>query len=155
ITAVGLLSEQLLKTASPAHMPAAIVTVAGLILGLVVLLMFSVWLMRRRPSYTWLYAYLEGLAIPAGRGGPPDLIRWERIESLYNVWQNVFNAASEDSEPRFVAYRLRLIDGHDVVFPLSYRNMLDPYAEIGPLLTSILPGPVAETLPSHPTLGQI
>ena len=73
----------------------------------------------------------------------------------HNVWKNVFNPVSEDSEPRFVAYRLRLRDGRDLTLPLSYRNMLDPYAAIGPLLTAILPSPVAQTLPAHLDLGQL
>ncbi len=155
ITGVGLSSEQLLKTTSPAQKPAAIMTVVGLVLGLLLLLVFSMWLMRRRPSYTWLYAYAEGLAMPARRGGPPDVIRWDNVESLYNVWKNVFNPVSEDSEPRFVAHRLQLRDGRDLTLPLSYRNMLDPYAAIGPLLTAILPSPVAQTLPAHLDLSQL
>lgn len=155
ITSVVLSSEQLLKTTSPAQKPTAIMIVVGLVLGLALLLVFSVWLMRRRPSYNWLYAYAEGLAMPARRGGTLDVIRWNGVESLYNVWKNVFNPVSEDSEPRFVAYRLGLRSGRDLTLPLSYRNMLDPYAEIGPLLTAIMPAPVAQTLPAHLDLGQL
>jgi hypothetical protein len=127
----------------------------GLIATLVALLLLSLRLMRRQPTYAWYYAYTGGLAAARRSGGPPDLFRWDAVESLYNVWQDVFNPVSEDSEPRFVGYRLRLADGREQTFPLSYRNMLDPYAEIGPILTTILPAPVARTLPSHPTLGQL
>jgi hypothetical protein len=127
----------------------------GLIATLVALLLLSLRLMRRQPTYVWHYAYTGGLAAARRSGRPPDVIPWDAVESLYNVWQDVFNPVSEDSEPRFVGYRLRLADGREQTFPLSYRNMLDPYAEIGPILTTILPAPVARTLPSHPTLGQV
>jgi len=127
----------------------------GFIATLVALLLLSLWLKRQQPSYAWLYAYTDGLVGARRGGGPPDLIRWDAVESLYNVWQDVFNPVSEAFEPRFVGYRLRLVDGREQTFPLSYRNMLDPYAEIGPILATILPAPVAQTLPSHPTLGQV
>jgi len=155
IGGVGQVSTQLLKQAPLAHKSTAIAIIVSLVAGLVVLLVFSVWLLRRRPTYTWLYAYTDGLAMPVRRGGPPDVIRWDNVESLYNVWKNNFNPVSEDSEPRFVAYRVRLNDGREPTFPLSYRNMLDPYADVGPLLTAILPGPVAATLPAQPNLSQL
>jgi hypothetical protein len=155
IGGVGQVSIQLLQALPLAQLPMGVAIIIGLIAALVALLLFSWWLMRRQPTYAWLYAYAEGLAVPGRRGGPPDLIRWEAAESLYNLWQNIFNPASEESEPRFVGYRLRLANGREQTFPLSYRNMLDPYASVVPLLTSVLPAPVAETLLSYPTIGQV
>jgi hypothetical protein len=155
IGGVGQVSIQLLRALPPAQLPIRVAIIIGLIAALVALLLFSWWLMRRRPTYAWLYAYAEGLAVPRRRGGLPELIRWEAVESLYNLWQNIFNPVSEESEPRFVGFRVRLTDGRELTFPLSYRNMLDPYASVGPLLTSVLPAPVAETLPSYLTIGQV
>jgi hypothetical protein len=50
---------------------------------------------------------------------------------------------------------VRLTDGRDLPKPVSDRNMLDPYAPLSLLFASMLPSPVAETLPSHPSIGQV
>jgi hypothetical protein len=155
ISVVGLASSQLIETSPPDRLGQNVTIAAGLILGLIALLIFSVWLMRRQPTYGWLYAYSDGVALRQRRSGPPDLVRWDEVESLYSAWRSVFNPVAEDSEPRFAGYRARLTDSRDLTIPVSYRNMLDPYAPLGPLLASILPAPVAETLPAHPTIGQL
>ncbi|HEV8190833.1 MAG TPA: DUF6585 family protein [Ktedonobacterales bacterium] len=151
----GQVSVRLLRALPPAQLPMSVAIIAGLIAALVALLVFSWWLMRRQPTYAWIYAYAEGLAVPGRRGGSPDLVSRDAIESLYNVWQNICNPVSEESEPRFVGYRVRLTDGRELTFPLSYRNMLDLHAAIRPVLSGLLPSPVVETMLTYPTLGEV
>jgi hypothetical protein len=155
VSVVGLASSQLIETSPPDRLGQNVTIAAGLILGLIALLIFSIWLMRRQPTYGWLYAFTDGIALLQRRSGPPDLVRWDEVVGLYTTWRNVFNPVSEDSEPRFAGYRARLTESRDLTIPVSYRNMLDPYAPLSPLFASILPSPVAETLPSHPTIGQV
>jgi hypothetical protein len=155
ISVVGMASSRLIGASSPDQLGQNVTIAAGLVLGLIALLIFSIWLMRRQPTYDWLYAYSDGLAIAQQRVNLPDLVRWDDVESLYNIWQNIFNPLSEDAEPRFAGYRLRLTGGRELTISLSYRNMLDPYAPLGPLFARILPSPVAETIPSYPTIGKV
>jgi hypothetical protein len=155
ISVVVLTSTRLIEASSPDQLGQNVMITAGLILGLIALLIFSIWLMRRQPTYDWLYAYSEGFAIPQRRAGESDVVRWGDVESLYNIWRRVFNPLSEESEPRFAGYRVRLTDGRELTISLNHRNMLDPYAPLGPLFARILPLPVAGTLPLYPTIGEV
>jgi hypothetical protein len=154
ISGVGMLGQQLLKSLPPAEHDLGVAINVGLFLGLAALLIFAVWLARRPPRYGWLYVYTEGFFVAQQKANLPDTVRWEDVDSLYTVWKNNFDPASEDSTPRFIAYRVLLTDQRELTIPFSYRSMLDPYAPLGPLFASILPTPVAETLPQYPSIDQ-
>jgi hypothetical protein len=64
-----------------------------------------------------------------------------------------FNA--EESRPALTAYRLRCADGQVLEVPRSFKNVRDPYSEVGPLLRSLMPAAVGKTMPTFRTIDEI
>jgi hypothetical protein len=53
------------------------------------------------------------------------------------------------------AYRLRTADGQTHVISRSFKNVQDPYLEMGQLFRRLAPATIGTTMPTFPTVDQI
>jgi hypothetical protein len=108
--------------------------------------------MRRR---VWFYAFTGGFLLlgdPPGGAGP---VRWGQVTEVGPVWTEVYNPASEQYRPVLGAYRLRTADGLTHEIPRSFKNVEDPYHEMGQLFRRLAPVTIGTTMPTFPTIDQI
>jgi hypothetical protein len=134
------------------------VIVAQSVLALVILLgglVLSGWLWLRPPPYLWLYAFAEGVASGTPQSIEQNVIRWADMTDLIPIWDNRFDLVSEESKLQLVAYQLRVYDGRSETIPRALRNMLDPYASVGRMISSIGPSSVTQTIPRFPVIDEI
>jgi hypothetical protein len=115
----------------------------------------TLWRWREPKRRVWFYAFTEGCALLDGPRADPVYLRWSEVTDVVEVWTNVYDVSAEESRPRLTAYQLRCPDGRSCEISRSLRNVRDPYAGIGPLLTGLLPAAAAATLPQFPTIDQI
>ena len=114
----------------------------------------TIWGWREPKRRVWFYAFTEGCALLDGPQADPVCLLWSEVTEVAEVWTSVYDVSAEESRPRLTAYQLRCADGEPARSP-SLRNVRDPYAEVGPLLTGLMPAAVGATLPKFPTIDQI
>jgi hypothetical protein len=115
----------------------------------------TLWRWREPRRRVWFYAFTEGCALLDGPRAGPVYLRWSEVTDVVEVWTNVYDVSAEESRPRLTAYQLRCADGRSCEISRSLRNVRDPYAGVGPLLTGLMPAAAAATLPKFPTIDQI
>lgn len=113
------------------------------------------WLGRTPKRQVWLYAFTEGFLLldgPAADAGP---VLWSQVTGVSPVWTNKYSPGDEDSRRALTAYRLRLADGRVQEISRDFKNVEDPYREMGQLFRSLSPGIIGKTMPKVPTIDEI
>ena len=89
---------------------------------------------------------LPGAAVP---------VRWDQVIEVTPVWTEVYRPAAEESRPALAAYRLRTADGQAHEISRSFKDVQDPYLEMGQLFRHLAPNTIGTTRPAFPTIDQI
>jgi hypothetical protein len=90
--------------------------------------------------------------------GPADArpVLWRQVTGVSPVWTNTYRPGDEDNpRPVVSAYRLRLADGRVQDIVRDFKNVQDPYREMGQLFRGLAPGTVGKTMPKLPTVDEI
>jgi hypothetical protein len=103
----------------------------------------------------WLYAFAEGFMLLDDPPADAAPVRWSQVTEVGEVWTEVYRPGEEDGRPTLAAYRLRSADGRVHEISRSFRNVRDPYGEVGQLLRGLAPGSVGKTMPRFPTIDEI
>ncbi|MGH3201519.1 MAG: hypothetical protein ACRDOA_10990 [Streptosporangiaceae bacterium] len=82
-------------------------------------------------------------------------MRWGQVTEVGPVWTEVYSPASEESKPAVTAYRLRTADGQTREISRSFKNVEDPYLEMGQLFRQLAPATIGTTMPTFPTIDQV
>jgi hypothetical protein len=113
----------------------------------------SLWRgLRRR---VWCYVFTGAfmlLADPFGDGVP---VRWDQVTQVGPVWTQVHDPVAEEPKTVLGGYRLRTADGRTHEISRSFKNVEDPYREMGQLFRTLAPDTIGTTMPTFPTVGQI
>jgi hypothetical protein len=115
----------------------------------------SFWRGREPRRRVWCYAFAEGFMLldhPRADAAP---VRWSQVTEVGEVWTEVYRPGQEDSRPALAAYRLRSADGQVHEISRSFRNVRDPYGEVGQLLRGLAPASVGKTMPMFLTIDEI
>jgi hypothetical protein len=124
--------------------------VAGAWIGL------SFWLGRTPKRQVWLYAFTEGFLLLDDAQPAAMPVRWSEVTEIGQVWTNTYRPGDEDNPtPVVSAYHLRLADGRAVEISRDFKNVQDPYREMGQLFRTLSPGTIGKTMPRFPTVDEI
>ncbi len=116
----------------------------------------SFWLGREPTRRIWFYAFVHGFMLLDNPPADPVPVRWSEVIDVGPVWTEVFDQPGEDeSRPVLAAYRLRLADGRTLDITRSFKDVRDPYREMGQLFRMLSPGVVGKTMPKFPTIDEI
>jgi hypothetical protein len=115
----------------------------------------SMWRGREPKRRVWFYAFAEGFMLLDGPRPDAVPVRWNQVTEVGEVWTKVYDASAEESRPTLMAYRLRSADGQTHEISRSFRNVQDPYREVGQLLRSLAPASLGKTMPTFPTIDEI
>jgi hypothetical protein len=117
----------------------------------------SLWRGRDPKKQAWLYVFTEGFLLLTGDWGaeaPP--VRWNRVIEVTPVWTEVIQVGTEgETRPTLTAYRLRSADGELHEISRSFKNVRDPYREMGHLFRGLAPNTVGKAMPKFPTIDEI
>ena len=80
---------------------------------------------------------------------------WSQVTEVREVWTDIYRPGDEDPGPALTAYRLQSADGRAYEISRSFRNMQDPYGEMGHLFRGLAPGTVGKTMPGFPAIDEI
>jgi len=112
------------------------------------------WRGREPKRQVWLYAFTGGfMLLDSQRAGAPP-VRWSQVTEVTPVWRDMYGPG-EDETPIVQAYRLRTADNRLHEISRDFRNVQDPYREVGKLLRGLAPGTVGKTMPRFPTIDEI
>jgi len=116
----------------------------------------SFWLGREPKRQVLLYAFTEGFMLLDGPPADAMPVPWSQVTGVDPVWTNTYRPGEEDHpRPVLSAYRLRLADGRVQDISRSFKNVQDPYGEMGQLFKGLAPGIVGKTMPQLPTIDEI
>jgi len=115
----------------------------------------SMWRGREPRRRAWCYAFAEGFMLLDDPQADAVAVRWSEVTEVGEVWTDVFDVSAEDSRRALTAYRLRCADGQAHEISRSFRNVRDPYPDVGQLLRSMMPASVGTTMPTFPTIDEI
>ena len=115
----------------------------------------SFWLGREPKRQVWLYAFTEGFLLLDGPPADAMPVPWSQITAIREVWTDRYGPGDEDPTPVLSAYRLRSADGRVHEISRSFRNVEDPYREMGQLFRTLAPGTVGKTMPRFPTIDEV
>jgi hypothetical protein len=115
------------------------------------------FLLGRKPKRrVWLYAFTDGFMVVDNPPVDSAPVRWSQVIGVGQVWTEVFRPGDEDTgTPELAAYRLRLADGRTRDISRSFRNVQDPYREMGQLFRTLAPNVIGKTMPRFPTIDEI
>jgi hypothetical protein len=113
----------------------------------------SLWRgMRRR---VWCFAFIRGFVVlddPAGDALP---VRWDQVTTVGPVWTRVHDPVAEEPRTVLSGYRLRTAGGQAQEISCSFKNVEDPYHEMGQLFRALAPATIGTTMPTFPTIDQV
>ena len=123
-------------------------------------MLFIAWygaaLWRGIGRQTWFFAFTGGFTLLDDLLGTGVPVGWDQVVGVGPARTQVYSPGSED-DPRTVldAYRLRTADRrcHDI--SRSFKNVQDPYQEMGQLFRALAPNTIGTTMPTFPTVDQI
>jgi hypothetical protein len=115
----------------------------------------SFWRGREPKRQVWFYAFAEGFMLLDNPPTDAAPVRWSQVTEVSEVWTEVYRPGEEDGRPALAAYRLRSADGRVHEISRSFRNVQDPYREVGQLLRGLAPGSIGKTMPRFPTIDEI
>jgi hypothetical protein len=112
---------------------------------------------RGKALHEWAYAGDEGLILEHANPALAEVLRWDELGSVYRLWSEHYHpGVSEDEMYRLPAgHRLVCRGGREVVLPVEYANVLDPYRNVGRFVAAAMPAEAAATVPRFPTLGEV
>jgi hypothetical protein len=111
------------------------------------------WLGREPRRHVWLYAFTEGFWLRDDHLADAAPVRWSQVSQVHEVWTKVYH---EDGVSQVLtAYRLLTADGRACEVPRTFRNVQDPYREVGQLLRGLAPGSIGKVMPRFPTIDEI
>jgi hypothetical protein len=114
------------------------------------------WRLRTPKRQVWLYACTGAFMLLDGPQADLVPVPWHQITEVVPVWTNTYRPGDEDTpSPVLTAYRLRTADGRVYEISRSFRNVQDPYGEMGQLFRGIAPGTVGKTMPKLPAIDEI
>jgi hypothetical protein len=114
------------------------------------------WLGREPKRQVWLYTYTEGFLLVDGPAAEVRPELWSHVTGVAPVWTNKYSPGDEDHpRPVLTAFRLRLADGRVLDISRDFKNVQDPYREMGQLFRTLSPGVVGKTMPKVPTIDEI
>lgn len=115
------------------------------------------FLLGREPKRrVWFYAFTEGFMLLDNPPADPGPVRWSQVTGVSAIWTEVFDEPGEGESRQVVGgYRLRLADGRAIEVTRSFRNVQDPYREMGQLFRTLSPGVIGKTMPKFPTIDEI
>lgn len=116
---------------------------------------FGVCIRRARRRRVWLYAYTGGFLLLGDRPGEAVPVSWGQVTGVSPLWTEVYQPGSEDYKTVLGGYRLRTADGRTHEISKSFKNVEDPYREMGQLFRTLAPGTIGTTMPTFPTVDQI
>ena len=114
----------------------------------------SLWRGRDPKRQAWFYAFTEGFLLLNDWRAEAAPVRWNQVIEVSPVWTEVYPDA-EKSRPVLTAYRLRSADGELHEITRSFKNVRDPYREMGQLFRGLAPNTVGKTMPKFPTVDEI
>jgi hypothetical protein len=82
-------------------------------------------------------------------------VRWGRVTGVGPVWTQEHNPPAEEPRTVLGAYRLGTADGQAYEISRSFKNVEDPYLEMGQLFRNLAPATIGTTMPTFPTIDQI
>jgi hypothetical protein len=115
----------------------------------------SFWRGRTPKRQVWLYAFTEGFLLLDDAQGPAMPVRWSEVTEVGQVWTNSHIPGDEDPTPVLSAYHLRLADGRTATISRDFKNVQDPYREMGQLFRTLAPGTIGKTMPRFFTIDEI
>lgn len=115
------------------------------------------FLLGREPKRrVWLYAFTEGFMLLDRPPADAMPVPWSQVTGISPVWTNTYRPGDEDHpRPVLTAYRLRSADGRLHEISRSFKNVQDPYGEMGQLFRGLAPGVVGTTMPRLPTVDEV
>jgi hypothetical protein len=115
----------------------------------------SFWRGREPKRQVWLYAFTEGFMLLDPPSADTAPVPWRQVTEVSQVWTNTYRPGDEDPRPTLAAYRLRSADGRTHEISRSFRNVQDPYGEMGQLFRGLAPRTVGTTMPKFPAIDEI
>lgn len=123
------------------------------------LFLFIAWygatLWRGIRRQTWFFAFTGGFMLLADPLGTGVAVRWDQVVDVGPVWTQEHDPVAEEPRTVLGAYRLRTADGRAYDISRSFKNVQDPYQEMGQLFRSLAPSTIGTTMPTFPTVDQI
>jgi hypothetical protein len=116
---------------------------------------YGVSLWRGMRQRVWFYAFTEGFMLLADPLGDAVPVRWSQVTEVGPVWTQVHSPAPEEPKTVLGGYRLRTADGRTHEISRSFKNVEDPYQEMGQLFRSLAPATIGTTMPTFPAIDQI
>ena len=114
------------------------------------------WLGRTPKRQVWLYAFTEGFLLLDDAQAAAMPVRWSEVTEIGQVWTNTYRPGDEDDPtPVLSAYQLRTADGRVHQISRDFKNVQDPYREMGQLFRMLSPGTIGKTMPRFPTVDEI
>jgi hypothetical protein len=108
--------------------------------------------MRRR---VWCFVFTGGFVLlddPAGDAVP---VRWDQVTAVGPVWSQQHDPVAEEPRTVLGGYRLRTADGRAHEISSEFKNVEDPYREMGQLFRTLAPNTIGTTMPTFPTIEQV
>jgi hypothetical protein len=115
----------------------------------------SMWRGREPRRAVWLYAFTGGFVLLDDTRAPVVPVRWSQVTAVSEVWSDVYNVSAEETRPALTGYRLLLADGQAREISRAFRNVRDPYREVGQLLRGMVPSVLGPTMPTFPSVDEI
>ena len=148
-----LVAVPFLIIAAGAGVPGALPAFGFFLFFFIVWYALTLWRgMRRR---VWCFAFTGGFVLlddPAGDAVP---VRWDQVTAVGPVWTQEHDPVAEEPRTVLGGYRLRTADGRAYDISNSFKNVEDPYHEMGQLFRALAPNTVGTTMPTFPTIGQV
>jgi hypothetical protein len=110
---------------------------------------------HRKKGRAWLYVFADGFATFADFAPETTSARWDEVADLRQIWEQRFDMDGDETVPVLAAYELRTRDGRQFVISRALRNMMDPYAPVGRLISALVPASVGDVIPRFPTIDEI
>jgi hypothetical protein len=115
----------------------------------------SFWRGRTPKRQVWLYAFTEGFLLLDEAQPAAAPVRWNQVTEIGEVWTNSYSPGDEDPTPVLSAYHLRLADGRAIEISRDFKNVQDPYREMGQLFRGLAPNTIGKTMPRFFTIDEI
>ncbi len=148
-----LVALPFLIIAAGAGVPGALPAFGFFLFFFIVWYALTLWRgMRRR---VWCFVFTGGFVLlddPAGDAVP---VRWDQVTAVGPVWTQAHDPVAEEPRTVLGGYRLRTADGRAHEISASFKNVEDPYHEMGQLFRGLAPNTVGTTMPTFPTIDQV
>ena len=79
-------------------------------------------------------------------------MRWDEVVDASPVWTQQHDPVAEEPRTVLGGYRLRTADGRTHDISRDFKNVQDPYREMGQLFRHLAPGTIGTTMPTFPTV---